>query len=127
MNVLLLSPHFPQNFQRFTFALREAGATVLGAGDAPPDELGGNLHGVLAEYCHVPNMADYESLYRGAAGFISRHGRLDRVDSHAEHWLSLEAALRQDFGISGPSCRGTASLPEWHKEVCCHSGRAAAA
>jgi biotin carboxylase len=101
MNVLLLSPHFPQNFQAFTFALREAGATVLGAGDAPPEELGGNLHGVLAEYCHVPNMADYESLYRAAAGLISRHGRIDRIDSHTEHWLGLEAQLRDDFGIPG--------------------------
>ena len=101
MNVLLLSPHFPQNFQAFTFALKEAGACVIGLGDAPPEQLGGDLHSALSEYCHVPNMADYESLYRGVAGLISRHGRIDRIDSHAEHWLGLEAQLRQDFGIPG--------------------------
>ncbi|MBI5239078.1 MAG: carboxylate--amine ligase [Elusimicrobia bacterium] len=101
MNVILLSPHFPVNFQRFTFALKEAGAVVLGAGDAPPEEMDVMLRGALAEYCHVPNMADYESLYRAVAGLISRHGRIDRIDSHAEHWLGLEAQLRQDFGIPG--------------------------
>ncbi|MDD5628201.1 MAG: carboxylate--amine ligase, partial [Elusimicrobia bacterium] len=101
MNVLLLSPHFPQNFQAFTFALREAGAQVLGIGDAPESELGGELRSALAEYCHVPNMADYDSLYRAAAWLISRRGRIDRIDSHAEHWLGLEAQLRQDYGIFG--------------------------
>ena len=101
MNVLLLSPYFPQNFQRFTFALREAGANVLGIGDAPADELGAELRSALSEYCHVPNMAEYEELYRAVAYLIYRHGRIDRIDSHAEHWLGLEAQLRQDFGIPG--------------------------
>ncbi|MCX5796688.1 MAG: carboxylate--amine ligase [Elusimicrobia bacterium] len=101
MNVLLLSPNFPQNFQAFTFALREAGANVLGIGDAPDHELGPELRSALAEYTHVPNMADYESLYRAVAYLIYRQGRIDRIDSHAEHWLGLEAQLRQDFGIPG--------------------------
>ena len=46
-------------------------------------------------------MADYEALYRAVAYLIYRHGRIDRIDSHTEHWLGLEARLRQDFGILG--------------------------
>jgi len=100
MNVLLISPLFPPNFQRFAGALKEAGANVLGIGDAPAEHLGG-LKDVLTEYFHLPNMADYEGLFRAAAYLMYRHGRIDRLDSHTEHWLGLEARLRQDFNIFG--------------------------
>jgi len=101
MNVLLLSPHFPPNFQRFSAALKEAGANVLGIGDAPYDWLSGDLKAVLCDYCHLDNMAHYEGLLRAAAFLTYRHGKIDRVDSHNEHWLGLEAQLRQDFNVFG--------------------------
>lgn len=101
LNVLLLSPNFPPNFQRFASALREAGATVLGIGDAPPEALDPGLRADLTEYYHLPNMADYEALYRAAAYLMSRHGCIDRLDSHSEHWLGLEARLRLDFNVFG--------------------------
>ena len=46
-------------------------------------------------------MSSYELLYRATALLIHKHGRLDRIESHNEHWLGLEARLRQDFNVFG--------------------------
>ncbi len=101
MNVLMISPNFPSNFEHFSTALREAGANVLAIGDAPYDHLSGNLQAALTEYFHLPNMGDYEGLYRAMAFLIYKHGKIDRLDSHTEHWLGLEAQLREDFNVFG--------------------------
>jgi hypothetical protein len=33
---------------------------------------------------------------RACGHFTHRHGRIDRIDSHNEHWLATEARLRED-------------------------------
>ena len=101
MNVLVLSPHFPPNFQRFCTALNEAGANVLGIGDAPCESLGDELKAALSEYFYLDNMSRYEALLRAAAFLVYKHGKIDRIESHNEHWLGLEARLRQDFNVFG--------------------------
>jgi biotin carboxylase len=100
MNVLLLSPHFPPNFQNFASRLKEAGANVLGIGDAPVEDIG-EIRSALSDYCHLSNMSEYDGLLRAAGWLIHRHGKIERVDSHNEHWLGMEARLRQDFNIFG--------------------------
>ncbi|HBL18557.1 MAG: hypothetical protein A2X36_09120 [Elusimicrobia bacterium GWA2_69_24] len=101
MNILFLSPHFPPNFRLFCAALKEEGASVLGIGDAPFDSLDWDLRDSLSEYVQLPGMGDYGDLLRTTAYLISRHGRMDRIDSLNEHWLGLEAQLRLDFNIFG--------------------------
>ena len=101
VNVLVVSPHFPPNFQNFARSLRAAGATVLGLADAPPESLPAGLREVLAECAFVPDLRDADAVLRAVAGLISRHGRLHRVESHTEHWLELDARLREDFNIPG--------------------------
>lgn len=101
MNILLLSPHFPPNFKRFAMALKELGATVLAIGDSPQENLSQELKASLSDYYHLDNLSDYDQLYRATALMIHKHGRIDRVDSHNEHWLGVEAQLRQDFQIFG--------------------------
>lgn len=101
MNVLFLSPGFPPHHWQFCTALRARGVTVVGVGDTPPSELPEALHGALTEYQHVPDMTRYEEVHRAVAYLIWRHGRIDRLDSHSEHWLPLEARLREDFNVAG--------------------------
>lgn len=102
MNVLFLSPHFPPNFRNFVFALRDAGARVLGIGDAPANEVPEDVKGALAEYVYEPDMyRRYETLKHATEGLIKRHGKIDRVDSQNEHWLEHEARLRDDLDIYG--------------------------
>ena len=102
MNVLFLSPHFPPNFKYFCFALKEAGAKVLGIGDAPPHEVEQELRNCLAEYVCVPDMYNrYDALKHVVGELARRHGKIDRIDSQNEHWLEVEARLREDFDIWG--------------------------
>jgi hypothetical protein len=102
MNVLFLSPAFPPQFFHFCTALRERGINVVGLGDTPEHELRPELRGALADYYHVPHLEDYEAVRRGVAWLVWRHGKLDRIESHTEYWLRLEATLREDFNVSGP-------------------------
>ena len=101
MNFVYLSPQFPANFVNFSLRLKDLGVSVLGLGDTPYQQLGAPLQGALADYYRVDDMHDYDQLVR-ALGFLThRHGRLDRLDSHAEYWLETEARLRTDFNIPG--------------------------
>jgi len=101
MNVVFLSPNFPHQFYLFCTALRSAGATVLGIGDSPEPELRQELREALAEYVYLPKLDDYDAVLRAFAGLTSRHGKVDRLDSHNEHWLGIEARLREDFNVAG--------------------------
>ncbi len=98
---MYLSPHFPSNYQAFCERLRELGVTVLGLADEPYDKLDPKLQRALHEYYRVEDMHDYDQLLRACGHFTHRHGKIDRIDSHAEYWLETEAHLRTDFNIPG--------------------------
>lgn len=74
---------------------------MLAVGDVPFDCLRYELRAALTEYVHLPVMGDYEPLYRTTAALIARHGRIDRIDALNEHWLGVEARLREDFNVEG--------------------------
>lgn len=101
MNVVFLSPHFPPNWYQFCVGLRDAGANVLGLGDADYGGLRPELRAALDEYYRVGDMHDYDQLLRALGHFTHRHGKLDRLDSLNEYWLETEAFLRTDFNIPG--------------------------
>lgn len=101
MNVIFLSPHFPRQFHLFCAALKRQGVNVLGFGDSPWQNLEDSVRSSLTEYYHVNNMEDYEQLYRAVALSISRHGKVSRIESLNEHWLTTEARLRTDFNVEG--------------------------
>jgi len=101
MNFVYLSPHFPPNYYRFCVGLREEGVNVLGLADAPYESLRTELRGTLSEYYRVEDMNSYDGLVRALGHFTHRHGKLDGIDSHSEHWLETEARLRTDFNMAG--------------------------
>jgi hypothetical protein len=101
MNFVFLSPHFPPNYYQFCVHLRDLGATVLGLGDEPFDNLRPELKNALNEYYWVPNMHNYDDLVRALGYFTFHYGRVDGLDSHNEYWLETEARLRTDFNIEG--------------------------
>ncbi|MBI5495066.1 MAG: carboxylate--amine ligase [Deltaproteobacteria bacterium] len=102
MNLLFISPHFPPQFHMFCAALRRHGVRVLGLGDAPAHELRPELHAALTDYEGLRDLGDDDGVHRAVALLISRHGRLGAVESLNEHWLPLEARLREDFNVPGP-------------------------
>lgn len=101
VNFVYLSPHFPPNYHDFIRGLHEIGVRVLGIGETPYAELGSPLQGWLHEYYRVDSLQDYDQVYRAFGHFISKHGRIDRVDSNSEFWMGADARLRTDFNIAG--------------------------
>jgi len=101
VNFVFFSPHFPANSTEFCDRLKLAGATVLGIGNAPYDDLGPRLKGTLSEYYRVSDMEDAGQVLRAIGHFIHRWGRIDRFESLNEHWLELDAGMRTDFNIPG--------------------------
>jgi hypothetical protein len=101
MNIVFLSPHFPHHYHRFCRQLKDLGATVLGVADAAYDQLDGDVREALTEYYRIDQMDDYDLLVRAMGYFTHRYGKIDRLDSLNEHWLGVEAALRDDFNIFG--------------------------
>ncbi|MDD6910968.1 ATP-grasp domain-containing protein [Actinobacillus minor] len=101
MNFVMISPHFPTNFETFAVRLRERGFNTLGIADTPYEQLSEGLRNSLTEYYRVDNMEDYEQVYRAVGYFAHKYGRIDRVESHNEYWLELDAKLRTDFNVSG--------------------------
>jgi hypothetical protein len=101
MNVVFLSPHFPPNWFKFVVGLREVGANPLGIADANREDLRPELRDALIDYYRVDDLGNYDQVMRACGYFISRHGRIDRLDSLNEHWLEIEADLRTDFNVAG--------------------------
>lgn len=80
LNFVMISPHFPTNFETFAIRLREAGFNTLGIADAPYESLSENLRHSLTEYYRVDNMEDYEQVYRAVAYFAINTGELTALN-----------------------------------------------
>ena len=73
MNFVMISPHFPANFETFAHRLYENGINTLGIADTPYEQLSQGLRDHLTEYYRVDNMEDYDQVYRAVAYFASCH------------------------------------------------------
>ena len=100
MNVIFISPHFPEHFYNFCDRLKHLGVNVLGIGDCPYDGIGDNCRNSLTEYYCVPSLENYDEVFRAVAFFTFKYGKIDFIDSQNEYWLELEARLRTDFNIT---------------------------
>jgi biotin carboxylase len=101
MNLVYLSPHFPHHYHRFCKNLKQLGATVLGIGDAPYEQLDPEVKNALPEYYRLPDMHDYDQLVRACGYYTHKYGKIDRFESLNEYWLATEARIRDDFNITG--------------------------
>ncbi len=101
MNIVYLSPHFPQNYYLFCVYLKNFGANVLTIADIPYDDLRAELKDAITEYYRVDDMKNYDQLLRACGYFTHVYGKLDRIESNNEFWLETEAKLRTDFNITG--------------------------
>ena len=100
MNVVFISPHFPQTYSHFCAGLKANGANVLGIADAPYSELSEELRNSLTDYYQVRNLEDYNEVYRAVAWFAHKYGRIDWIESNNEYWLEQDARLRTDFNVT---------------------------
>lgn len=103
MNVVFISPHFPEYYHNFCSRLKNRGVNVLGVGDCPYDMISDETKNSLTEYYYVGSLENYDEVYRACAYFSSQYGKIDWIESENEYWLELEATLRRDFNVTtGP-------------------------
>ena len=100
MNYVFISPAYPVACTHFCDRLNALGVNVLGIGDVPYDTLNDQLKNALTEYYYVDSLEDYDQVYRAAAFFIHKYGRIDWLESLNEYWLPTDARLRTDFNIA---------------------------
>lgn len=100
MNFIFVSPHFPRTYWNFCDRLRRNGVNVLGIGDAPFDEIPGELKQCLTEYYRVNSLGNYDEMLRAVAYFTFHYGKIDWIESNNEYWLEMDAQLRTDFNIT---------------------------
>lgn len=101
MNYVFISPHFPPNYKNFAIALKAEGVHVLGIGSESYDSLDAALKNALTEYYKVDDMESYDQMFKACAFLSFKHGKIDWLESHNEHWLDQDARLRTDFNIDG--------------------------
>ena len=101
MNYVFISPHFPRIFQNFAIHLNNKGVNVLGIADEPYDWLSPELKNSLTEYYKVDDLENYNEVLKACGYFTHKYGKIDRIESHNEHWLPLDASIRTDFNIFG--------------------------
>ena len=101
MNFVYLCPQFPPNYVAFCSRLKDLGINVLGIGDESADSLSPEIEDALTDYYMVDDLHDYDALIRACGYFTSKYGKIDRIESHNEYWLSTDAALRLDFNVQG--------------------------
>ncbi len=101
MNYVFISPNFPSNYKHFAIQLAEQGISVLGLGSDNYHLLDPELRAVLTEYYKVEDMEDYDQVLKACGYFTFKYGKIDRIESHNEHWLYLDSRLRTDFNVFG--------------------------
>ena len=100
MNLVFISPHFPQTYWHFCASARANGVNVLGIADVPYDQLRPEMKESLTDYYQVRDLEDYDEVYRAVAWFAHKWGRIDWVESNNEYWLEQDARLRTDFNVT---------------------------
>lgn len=101
MNHIYISPEFPENFKHFAVQMAGQGINVLGIGSQTYDFLDPDLRAHLTEYYYVKDMDNYQDMLKACGYFTFKYGKIDRIESHNEHWLGLDAQLREDFNVYG--------------------------
>ena len=104
MHVIFVEPRFPANQREFVRGLCEAGATVTGIGEAPPEALGEELRGRLLAYEQVRSVVDEEALEK-AVRRVQARGWVDRLEAVVEAHILPAAKVREACGIPGTSVR----------------------
>ena len=104
MNVVFVEPFFPPTQRHFARALAEAGATVIGVGESPPDALDEQLKSWLHDYTQVPSVTDVEAVTRQVRQTQDKLW-VDRIEATIEAHILATAQVREACTIPGTSVR----------------------
>jgi len=106
MEFLYLSPEFPPNYAHFILALNRLGVNVWAIGGADFYDMPGRLRSSLKYYVRA-DLHSFQSVDNAVATLMDAKKDLgspphfDRVESHNENWLWLEALINEKYGMDG--------------------------
>jgi hypothetical protein len=102
-NVVFFSPQLPDWVTAFAIALgRDPEVNLLCVSDQPYESLPSDLVAVLTEYYKINTLDNEDEVAQAVQFFRDKYGSVDRFESLNEHWLGLEARIRDRFDIVGP-------------------------
>ena len=111
MNLVFISPHFPQTYWHFCAGAKLNGINVLAIADTDYQNLPRELRESISDYYQVRNLENYDEVYRAVAWFAHKWGKIDWIESNNEYWLEQDARLRTDFNVvSGLRSDGIAAI-----------------
>ena len=100
MNVLMLSPGFPDEMPLFTEGLAAVGVRVIGIGEQPEQALPPRCRRALDAYHRVDSFWDERGMIAHAREIAARV-RIDRVECLWEPGIMIAAQLREALGLPG--------------------------
>ncbi|MBI5849429.1 MAG: ATP-grasp domain-containing protein [Planctomycetes bacterium] len=100
MNVLMLSPGFPDDMPYFTRGLAQVGARVFGVGDQPMQAIPAIAREALTDHLRIGNLWDEQKTVREVQDWM-RGRTIDRVECLWEPGMVLAARMREAFRVPG--------------------------
>ena len=124
MNLLYLSPHFPENFYLFALRAAQQGIKVLGITDRNWSDLPHDLANSLHDHERISSFNNKREVLDATHRLSHRNGKIHWVESHLEPWLEIEAAIRHEFLVPGlqPPNLDKVKRKSVMKKVFAHSG-----
>jgi formate-dependent phosphoribosylglycinamide formyltransferase (GAR transformylase) len=122
MNVIFIEPAFPPNQREFVRGLVAAGATVIGIGERPVDQLDPDLRGWMIHYQQVGNVTDVGAM-TDVVHWVQDRLWVDRLEAVVEAHTMAAAEVRENCTIPGTSvrtawlCRDKPSMKEVLREA----------
>jgi len=104
VNVIFIEPGFPPNQREFVRGLAAVGATVIGIGERPLDQLDGDLRSWMQHYERIGNVTDVGAL-EGAVRWVQSKTWVDRMEATVEAHIMPAAQVREACTIPGTSVR----------------------
>jgi formate-dependent phosphoribosylglycinamide formyltransferase (GAR transformylase) len=104
VNVVFIEPFFPSTQRNFVRGLAEAGATVIGIGESPPEMLDDQLKSWMAHYHQVPTVIDV-GILTDTVRWVQDKLWVDRLESTIEAHTLAAAQARENCAIPGTSVR----------------------
>ena len=100
MNLVFISPHFPQTYWHFCAGAKANGVNVLGIADTNYENLPWELRQNLTYYYKVNSLENYDEVRNAVAWFAEKYGKIDWIESNNEYWLEQDARLRTEFNVT---------------------------
>jgi formate-dependent phosphoribosylglycinamide formyltransferase (GAR transformylase) len=104
VNVVFVEPFFPSTQRNFVRGLAEAGATVIGIGESPPEMLDDQVKSWMTHYHQVPTVIDV-GILTDTVRWVQDKLWVDRLESTIEAHTLAAAQARENCTIPGTSVR----------------------